>query len=284
MSSDCRLTTNSTSQVQPYNQRFRQSQQKRTKYKKKKNTGPINSYGIILYRINNDGGKKQVEFLLYQRRDTFEYSDFLRGIWKDRKSVAALCSLMSDDERNRLLHHSFVELWDDLWVIHGNGIYKDGFNHAQKKWEIIKNDIADIVKSSVTYLKEPPWGFPKGKKNFYREDDIICAIREFSEETRISQESIEIVYNSAYPEHFEGSNGKEYSTYYYVAKYRDDIPATLPEKMQTPDCIRKTSLSEEAAEIAWCNFAEACDKLNPRRKLILSAVRDFIINLGEAKM
>lgn len=243
----------------------------RKKYRKKfpLNNEPITSYGLILYCIVEG----QPMFLLYQRRDSFEYMDFLRGVWSVENQLPSLFTLMSIEERQRIRDYTFKELWDDLWVEHTCRIYRDGYLKAKKKYDSVKNIIPQILDSTTSHIKSPPWGFPKGKKNGYHEDPIVCALREFGEETRIPTEEITIIQNIPYVENFKGSNGKAYSTHYFLAQ----IPSNhLPKPHDTPQCIRKTAVSEEASSVEWYTYEDACRLLNPRRQNILRSALEVI--------
>lgn len=266
---------------------FRERSYKK-KYKKSKSfvVEPITSYGLILFSMSKpdenefhhslsetDGSEKPV-FLLYQRRDNFEYMDFLRGIWGSENQLPALFSLMSHEERERIRNYTFQELWDDLWVIQNCRIYREGFAKAKKKYDSIKNSIPVLLDKTTSCVKSPPWGFPKGKKNGYNEDPVRCAIREFEEETKITiSTDVKIIQDIPFTEIFKGSNGKSYSTQYYLA----EIPKPIyTQPHSTPNCIRKSTISEEASNIGWFTFEECKMYLNPRRYSILRGVMETI--------
>ena len=255
---------------------------KRPKFakKKKKRYGaePITSYGLIL--CSTSGTSTSPVFLLYQRRDNFEYMDFLRGIWAAETQLPSLFSLMSPDERKRIRDYTFEELWDDLWVVHSCRIFRDGFSKAKKKYDSIRDKIPNLLDTTVSHIKEPPWGFPKGKKNSFKEDSIMCAIREFTEETRIPSEFITLVNNIPFVENFKGTNNKCYSTHYYLAKIEDPIH---PDPISTPHCIRKTTISEEAINVKWFTYEESSNLLDSRRQTILRSALD-IINRNNDKL
>lgn len=256
------------------------------KYKKRKQfniSEPITSYGLILYslspqnisstkvednifqQINNE--TQEPSFLIYQRRDNFEYMDFLRGVWSSEGQLPALFSLMSKEERERIRNYTFQELWDDLWVVQDCRLYRDGFAKAKKKYDSIKTQIPNLLDVTTSCIKYPPWGFPKGKKNGYYEDPLKCAIREFEEETKLSISSdIKIIPDVSFIENFKGSNGKAYATHYYLGEISN---TRYPNPISTPQCIRKTTISEEATAIGWFTMEETKKYLNPRRQTIL---------------
>lgn len=247
---------------------------KRKKYSKRRRPfniiEPITSYGILLFSFQKDNTPV---FLLYQRRDNFEYMDFMRGCWSSERQLFTLFSLMSHEERQRIREYTFQELWDDLWVEHNCRIYRDGFAKAKKKYDSIHSRIPQILDTTTSCTREPPWGWPKGKKNGYHEAPLACALREFKEETRLDARSINVISRAPYTENFKGSNGKEYITHYYLCEmlYPQEVL-----RMKTPQCIRETTISEEASEVQWFTYEEACAHLNPRRQAILRSTLGII--------
>lgn len=231
------------------------------------NYKPITSYGLILFTLVN----KEPTFLLYQKRDNFEYMDLIRGLWKF-ENLSFMFSMLSPDERYRIRNYIFKELWDDLWVSHDTRIYKEDYHRSRKRFEILKPYIPNILKTTTSKTSSSPWGFPKGKKEFIEENDLECALREFSEETHIPVTKDHIVCNSPLSELFEGSNKRIYETHYYIAKF----DSTIKSPTTRLKGIRKKAVSDEVYKIKWLKFDEACVHLNPRRKLILKSVISHI--------
>jgi len=253
---------------------------KREKYQRNSVGGfsPIVSYGIILFVMVSEfpGAEPTPKFLIYQRRDSYEYMDFLRGLWTTESRIFELFSRMSEEERIRIQDYTFDELWDDLWIEHEINIYRDGYDKAKSKFDSIKDKIPQFIsaKSNFKIAQEPPWGFPKGKKNLnHHETDIECALREFTEETGLPLQNIQVWKTKPYSEHFWGNNNKAYSTYYYLAETEKPLEFT---RRATPHCIRPDTLSEEARDAKWVDFDEACSKLDHRRQAILKRVMHLI--------
>lgn len=260
----------------------------------KKISRPIASYGIILFCIDATDGRPR--YLIYQRRDNYEYIDIIRGNWNNEKRLKELFAALSAEEKDRLSRFSFRELWDDLWVTHGSNMHLEGFEKARKRFESFSNDIPKIIEGLPApatfggdHANEPQWGFPKGKKNVYtqsgrKETDQECALREFGEETRLSTDGI-ILWGSGcpnvggtaplrvYAEFYKGNNGKPYCTYYFLAEISKMERIT---RMKTPGCIRSDAVSDEAANAKWMTFEEALGKLVPRRQNILRKVNHLI--------
>ena len=124
-------------------------------------------------------------FLLQQRADTFEYADLLLTTWTTEDQLAPIFTLISEEERTRVREYIFDELYNDMLVDTSSKLFKEAYNRSKKKYESIKHLIPNILDTTRTFTQEPPWGFPKGRKNSYEESEIDCAIRETEEETRI---------------------------------------------------------------------------------------------------
>jgi 8-oxo-dGTP pyrophosphatase MutT (NUDIX family) len=258
---------------------------------------PILSYGIILFTITQSDQDEGNEFfqsisdlpvrvvpkyLIYQRRDNYEYIDILRGNWSTEDRFRELSKALSVDERERLLSYTFRELWDDLWIVHGSRIHTEGYERAKKRYEQIKPVLHSILSDTNRQGSDPPWGFPKGKKlnpkeyskeEATEEEDTECALREFSEETRMPVDEILLWDTLPFVETYRGNNDRMYSTHYYLA----EAPCILDvNKIETPGCIRTIALSEESADAMWVTFEEACTKINPRRQNILKKINMII--------
>lgn len=240
-----------------------------------KNWHTIVSYGIILFTISKDP-EKTPKFLVYQRRDNYEYIDILRGNWHNEARFRELFSVLSEEEKERIQMYTFEELWDDLWINHTSRIHTDGYEKAKKKYASIKPKIPGIINNkNITFKNaEPPWGFPKGKKIIHtKESDVECALREFGEEMRLPTDELYMWEVKPFYELYKGNNNKSYSTHYFLAEVSEELATDV---MDTPQCIRQTSLSEEAEQAKWMTYQEACLKLNPRRQMLLKKVSHLI--------
>lgn len=243
---------------------------KKSHYKKQIKYNPITSYGIILFTIDSEG---TIFYLTVQRRDTIEYVDFIRGQY-NYKSIRLLFDLMSEEERLRILHHTFDELWSDLWINRSHRIYRECYDKARYKFDKICREIPSILDETSTVVTEPSWIFPKGKKNI-KESSIQCAFREFMEETRMAVDDVYLFNEKPFVETFRGSNNKLYSTQYYVAYTPEKIEIN---RFETDGVVRndKFTVSEEIANMKWFTLQESSDHLNDRRRKLISEVDTFI--------
>lgn len=231
---------------------------------------PITSYGIIL--IHYDQSTNSYKTLLYKRRDSFEYIDFMRGMWSTEEHAIHLLECMNIAERTRVLTHTFEELWEDLWVDHRCRLYTEGFHRAKKRFESISSVFPTISLDGVGN-KRPLWGFPKGKKNYSFENSIVCALREFEEETTISKDLVIVQSPKPFVELFTGTNNRRYMTQYFLATIDQMIQPTHRELQGR---LRSHTISEEASDVKWCTQEEAEVRLCPSRfKLLVNAIDEF---------
>jgi len=192
---------------------------------------PITSIGIIVIRKNKDIN----EILLIRRKNSLGFVDFMRGKYNinNINYIINLLNKMSYYERQLILKNNFNYLWEYLWGSNINNQYKNEEKISKDKLETLKKgiyldntfyNIETIINNVTETYIEPEWGFPKGRRN-YQEKDIICAIREFEEETGYSKNDIKILYN-LYPleEIYTGSNYKSYKHKYYIAIMNDIKP------------------------------------------------------------
>jgi len=231
---------------------------------------PITSYGIILFRIykrniqtlNINSDENNIEFLMIRRKDSFGYIDFIRGKYSpyNIEHIQHIINEMSIVEKERILSLPFNTLWEQMWGNVSNIQYKNEEASSAKKFEIIKNGVLiddvlikleDIVNKSNTKWLETEWEFPKGRRN-HKEKDLECALREFEEETGISQQKITIVENLLpFEEIFIGTNHKSYKHKYFLA-YMNEIENYMENFQVT-----------EVSKLEWKNINECLESIRP---------------------
>jgi len=243
-------------------------------YKKAK---VIPSYGILPYTIID--GKTPL-YLLYQHRDTFEYSEFLRGLWSSREDLKRKFHYINDEERHRIQNYTIQELWDDYWVSKSYRVYKEAFSRTKNKYESAKPFIPHILDETTPITNKKMWGFPKGKKNGHEEESMVCALREFEEETRIPAACVTPVIEEeashVFSEAYRGTDGKDYSTDYFLGYLVE--PYKVP-YLELPDSIRKRTVSEEASEIGWFTLEDACELLDEHKARVLKEAHQVILGM-----
>ena len=220
---------------------------------------PITSNGIILFRKNNQNA---YEYLMICRKDTLGYVDFLRGKYPiyNYTFIKNLIYEMTQKEHERLLENDFENLWKNLWGDRVGLQYKNEEKMSKEKFNLLKLgvnnnsmeiNLEEIINSCGTSWDEPEWGFPKGRRN-HLENDLVCALREFEEETGIRREQVEIIQN-IFPieEIFTGSNLKSYKHKYYLANIKNN-------KIDVNNFQK-----EEVSNAKWFTLEECLDIIRP---------------------
>jgi ADP-ribose pyrophosphatase YjhB (NUDIX family) len=215
----------------------------------KKCNEPITSYGLICFNINNfpnllhkienflynqfikiedynylnlqyisqvNKYRKDIKFLIIQRKHSLSYLEFMRGLYNENnhEDIIKIFSYMSKNEINMIKTLDFQLLWDELWqkTAYSKSFTKE-MNSSNKKFNHLKS--INFFESVNTVYDTPEWGFPKGRRNKY-EKNIDCAIREFTEETNFKTFKIFDRINNL-SETFNGTNNIEYKHIYWLA-------------------------------------------------------------------
>jgi 8-oxo-dGTP pyrophosphatase MutT (NUDIX family) len=187
---------------------------------------PIISSGIVAFRKKQN--TNDMEYLMICRKDSLGYIDFLRVKYPlyDKKYILSLINEMTIKEKDNLLTKTFNDLWKELWGDFVGLQYRGEEKSANDKFcqmhrgiqisDSENYDLTSLINDSVTNWKTPEWGFPKGRRN-YQENDTICGLREFEEETGYDKEHVCIVKNILpFEEIFVGSNFKSYKHIYFL--------------------------------------------------------------------
>lgn len=214
---------------------------------------PITSIGIIIFRYNN---KKEREYLMIRRKDTFGYVEFSKGKYNINNEECLLnwINEMTIHEKQKVMNIINQKKYNDTQL--------DDYT-----CELFEN----LMKQSNTHWLEPEWGFPKGRRN-HQERDIVCGTREFCEETGVKKEKIKIIENIIpYEETFMGSNYKSYKHKYYIA-YMDNCNDS-----KTPNTYQKS----EVSKMEWKNINEAYTCIRPynlEKKDMLEKIDNMLNN------
>ena len=208
---------------------------------------PLSSYGLICYRkINNE-----YKIILVRRKDTIGYIEFLRGKYElnDLPYIKKLFNLMTNNEKQRILHvRDFDKLRDILGLTRKTNVYKAEYDAAKSKFEKLLFRIDNIVNESYNQWYEPEWGIPKGRRHF-KESDVDCSIREFSEETLINPNDITILTNvKPLEEIYTSFNGVTYRHVYYFSEYLSEREVRI-DPTNNQQAI-------EISDIKWANYNE----------------------------
>jgi 8-oxo-dGTP pyrophosphatase MutT (NUDIX family) len=219
----------------------------------------------------------KIKILMIRRKNSLNYIEFLRGKYdvSDLDHIKKLFNLMTCDENIRIRESSFDYLWNDLWKETAKSkIYQKEYNLAKIKFEELKiNNFYNLLDDlNLSKYTEPEWGFPKGRRN-PNEKNIICATREFGEETSIPLESIHVLERlNCFEEEYIGTNQNKYKHIYYLAFSQNQIDLN----------INNSNQIYEIGDIKWLSITEAIEKIrsyNQEKIQLMYQLYFFIINL-----
>ncbi len=226
----------------------------------------IVSYGIICYH-GKPQKVKSMKYLMIMRRNTFAYIEFVRAKYDllDPEYIQRLFDNMTLYEKEMIKNNNFNYLWNRLWCIKNNSVgqrrNQSDFYRGIIKFNILKKGFFNVndnifyntekfINNCKTSYVKPEWYFPKGRKNF-QEENIVCAMREFCEETNIPENMIELddTMKPIIEEH-TGTNNVKYRTILYPARYlKDNLPKLM---MTTKNKFQK----QEIGDVRWFSFEE----------------------------
>jgi len=219
---------------------------------------PITSIGIIGFRKVNE----ELEYLMIRRKDTIGYIEFIRGKYplNNKIYIKNILSELTNDEKHKVLNTEFDILWNELWGDNPGIQYRGEEKTAKEKFEMLKigfnnikgdYNLQSILKELDTNWVETEWGFPKGRHN-YQEKDLLCAFREFEEETGYSRTSLKIIQNIfPFEEIFTGSNYKSYKHKYFLAN--------IDKSLELSGMYNKS----EVSKIEWKKYDDVLKCIRP---------------------
>jgi ADP-ribose pyrophosphatase YjhB (NUDIX family) len=174
------------------------------------------NYNHIDYYDKTNFHRKDIKFLLIQRKHSLSYIEFLRGKYNenDANKIVNMFELMSETEVKNIQTNEFEYLWNNLWkeTAKSKTFLKEMVMSKNKFNYLKKNNIIINLKSK--YL-EPEWGFPKGRRYKF-ENNYECAHREFVEETNLLN-YVQFDRISTMEETFNGTDNNLYKHIYYIA-------------------------------------------------------------------
>lgn len=172
------------------------------------------STGVACCRVHNG----RPEILMVRKRYTYAYNTFVHGMY-DAANADALRELfnrMTTDEKHDILSLNFNQMWYRVWLhMPPNNNYYQSRGRFESAWlrdqgARLRRLIAGSSNGNCV------WEIPKGRKKNPKEPDIICACREFQEETGMKKK-----YYKVYPEtkcRFSfADDGTNYVNNYYIA-------------------------------------------------------------------
>lgn len=214
---------------------------------------PVISYGIIEFvKIGN-----RIMYHVFRKRNTMEYDILIRGFAQKNQLFDMLC-LLSEDERHKILNHTWEEIWSDYWIDHNSHGYTALKSQSQRRFGEIRELLALIVNDVDFGIKDRPYIFPKGRP-MKNETGLDAAKREAQEETGCNFDSGYLYFNTPIIQQYIGSDGMPYMDYYYVWN-RSTIYASPTISLPiVPKESRASKASERRSEDRWNNLFKKID-------------------------
>lgn len=226
---------------------------------------------------NND--YKKIKFLMVQRKHSLGYIEFIRGKYDvdNLEKIKKIFEQMTPNEIKDINEYNFDYLWNMLWdnnpysttTIKNKFHYKEYITSKQKFYDLKMQNI-DLFSEVKPNFVSNEWGFPKGRREVY-ESDIVCAMREFKEETFFNENDYVILDEKhSIKENLVGTNGINYRHNYYLAFLQNKEIKNIENK--------------EIGDIKLMDIDECLEKIRPYHKnkiKIIKNVYDAIINILE---
>lgn len=235
----------------------------------------MDTFGLIVYY--RDPGTGRITYHLSQRRDSLAYIHFLQGRVPDDKLVRYF-SLMTKDEKLRLTKYPFDILWADLFSYRHHGCR--GKEEAAARFAWLSQGSPSRIEKALSECDTSitlEWSFPKGRKKREDEPDLVCAFREYREETH-NRCYLDIV--DTPPLMTEYTLGvTPYRTFYYLAKSKFQPPTRY--YWRNAPLIPRKYVSDETGDLKWVVFDDALGLLPPRLHHILKQADQQIRALTE---
>lgn len=232
-------------------------------------SNPIQSYGVACFIQNGqltepNPSLPENEWLCIgiQRRHTYSYVDYIRGKYSihNTEYQTVLLERMTQSELQTISESSFDTMWENLWMekefpnqCKQSHTFKENARKKhicmKKKWQF------HAIRSQWNTAE---WGLPKGRRNL-RETDSQVALREFSEETGIAMNDIEMIQElPMVQEKYTANNGYTYLNQYMIVKWKSDTTLSLS-GLQTKH-MDSYSFCAEIAEIDALSLSQFIEK------------------------
>jgi hypothetical protein len=176
--------------------------------------------------INTTNINDNIQFLMVQRKHSLGYLEFMRGRYsiEHKDKLIYLIQQMSPNEISDISTKDFDYLWNTLWDLNNikNKNHQKEYIQSKQKFYQIKIIFPNIFEDTKPLYDFNEWGFPKGRRESY-ESDLVCAIREFEEETNLNESNYTIFEKcKSIRENLIGTNGVNYTHNYFLSIINDN--------------------------------------------------------------
>ncbi len=232
---------------------------------------------------------------MVSRKYSLGFIEFLRGKYdcSDVKSIINLFEQMYESEIKMIGKYEYDDMLYHFLNRNGEtkeavlnriyeGKYSNEYCQAKIKFESLRDPLSDqnsdVPLSLAFYTKHIKsrwqgleWGFPKGRRDKYLEENLSCACREFEEETGYEKDNYTILDKiEPLEELFIGTDGIEYKHIYYLSLNDRD-----------KSIIFANYDEHEIGSIRWFTYSDAMNSIRPyhiEKKKVLTKIYLFLLN------
>lgn len=222
--------------------------------------------------INAENINDNIQFLMVQRKHSLGYMEFMRGRYSidNIDTLIHLIEQMTPNEIDDVSNEDFDYLWNGLWDLNNiknKNHHKEFIQSKQKFYQIKLNHPNIFTKIKPLYIFNE-WGFPKGRREAY-ESDLVCAIREFEEETGLEETNYNVLEKcKSIRENLTGTNGVHYAHNYFLSVINDNSN----NKDETNREIRQTQV---------LNILQCLDKIRPYHKNKIRIIKHIYMVIND---
>lgn len=196
------------------------------------------SYGIALCRTKNNIS----EIIMVKKRLSYYFCQFVMGKYRkgNNSDLMNLFNNMTLQEKMDIMSLDFYMLWSKIWNTSpidlkkkkfANNQFYTNFIKGKNKFEyLIAENNGKKLKSMINRSSNASviWEIPKGKQ-MNQETELEAAMREFHEETGISSEFYDILWNEPPMSEIFVDRGNTYHNKYFLAKVKNNAKQWCPQ-------------------------------------------------------
>ena len=221
---------------------------------------------------NTDDINDNIQFLMVQRKHSLGYMEFMRGRYdiENTETLIHLIEQMSPNEIMNITKKDFDYLWNSLWDLNNikNKNHHKEYIQSKQKFYQIKLNYPNIFIETKPLYGFNEWGFPKGRRESY-ESDLVCAIREFEEETCLEETKYTVLEKcKSIRENLTGTNGIHYAHNYFLSIINDNT-----------DNIDETN--REIGQTRVLNIMECLNKIRPYHKNKIRIIKHIYMVIND---
>lgn len=215
----------------------------------------VEKHSIGIACIQFKGNKPEI--LMVQKRYTYAYAEFIHGKYPQgdfrknpqaKNEIMRLLNGMTVEEKLDICSLDFERMWFRIWLNCRTHTQSSLYYFSKNRFEqTFLTDGGRRLKKMIEKSKNGHcvWEIPKGRKKTRTEPEIVCAIREFAEETNVSLRAYRLIPGVVNTYSFIDKDVKYVNTY-YAAVTHHTIEPTI--SFNTQDQIN------EISDIRWMDI------------------------------